>query len=182
MRHFVVGSLPAALFQGTSLTSIALGQGFSGTLPSLSASSTSSALKSLNLSTNKLSGVLNSSFITSLVALSSLSLANNQLVGISTTTQWPSSLQALDLSHNRILNSLSQIVFPSYLTILDLSYNSLSGTVPCSLSSISLLDVRGNSRLDCYDNCFSAVNGFFKDESLLSCAGMEILLCALYPD
>ncbi|CAL2241707.1 unnamed protein product [Prunus armeniaca] len=112
--------------------------------------STLGLVKSIDLSSNKLTGEIPSE-ITNLVGLVSLNLSRNQLIGqIPPRIGMLQELDFLDLSRNqingRIPNSLSRIDRIGYL---DLSENNLSGKIPIGtqLQSFSPSSYGGNPLL-----------------------------------
>ncbi|ONI23079.1 hypothetical protein PRUPE_2G169100 [Prunus persica] len=112
--------------------------------------STLGLVKSIDLSSNKLTGEIPSE-ITDLVGLVSLNLSRNQLTGqIPPRIGMLQELDFLDLSRNqingRIPNSLSQI---DRIRYLDLSENNLSGKIPIGtqLQSFSPSSYGGNPLL-----------------------------------
>ena len=88
-------------------------------------------VKSLDLSSNKLTGAIPKE-VTNLLELVSLNFSRNNLIGsIPTTIGQLKSLDVLDLSQNQLIgeipSGLSEI---DRLSTLDLSYNNLSGKIP----------------------------------------------------
>ncbi|MED6140675.1 hypothetical protein PIB30_095607 [Stylosanthes scabra] len=93
--------------------------------------STLGLLRSIDLSSNKLTGEIPTE-IMSLVALVSLNLSRNLFSGdIPPTIGQLKSIDALDLSRNHLSGSIPlQLAQIDRLSVLDLSYNDLSGEIP----------------------------------------------------
>ncbi|KAL6320129.1 hypothetical protein AAG906_004638 [Vitis piasezkii] len=107
-------------------------------------------VKSLDLSSNKLTGEIPKE-VTNLLELVSLNFSRNNLIGsIPTTIGQLKSLEVLDLSQNQLIgeipSSLSEI---DRLSTLDLSKNNLSGKIPrgTQLQSFNTSSYEGNPTL-----------------------------------
>ncbi|XP_028786668.1 receptor-like protein EIX2 [Neltuma alba] len=107
----------------------------------------SKLLKSIDLSSNQISGVIPKE-IGGLVELISLNLSRNSLSGrIPLGIGRLMSLEFLDLSRNNLSGSIpSSLALIDRLTMLDLSYNHLSGKIPIStqLQSFNGSSYEGN--------------------------------------
>ncbi|MED6223991.1 hypothetical protein PIB30_079495 [Stylosanthes scabra] len=112
--------------------------------------STLGLLRSIDLSSNKLTGEIPSE-IMSLIGLVSLNLSRN-LLGrdIPPTIGQLKSIDFLDLSRNHLSGSIpSQLAQIDRLSVLDLSYNDLSGEIPhgTQLQTRDASDYAGNPKL-----------------------------------
>ncbi|CAL9189943.1 unnamed protein product [Musa hybrid cultivar] len=114
------------------------------TLPDWFWNSSSSTIMDINLSHNKIGGVLPAS-LESMATLMLLNLSSNLLRG--RTPVLPPNLQALDLSSNSLSGSLPSTI-SSQLGYLFLSHNYLHGTIPssyvCDLQQLYALDLSNN--------------------------------------
>ncbi|KAJ0976834.1 hypothetical protein J5N97_012308 [Dioscorea zingiberensis] len=151
------------LCQIDSLQYLDLSKNFFESLPDsfLSNCSGFSGLRYLNISLNRLSGLLPN--LSQLTSLENVDFSDNQLQGvIDTKLQGLKSLKSLNLSHNHIngtlpigLSSALENLFLSYnrfegpiprdmfshanLTVLDLSQNKLSGSIPDGIEGLHKL-------------------------------------------
>ena len=93
--------------------------------------STLGLVKSIDLSSNKLSGEIPKEVI-DLVELVSLNLSRNNFIGlIPTRIGQLKSLEVFDLSQNRLFGEIpASLIEISGLSVLDLSNNNLSGKIP----------------------------------------------------
>ncbi|KAJ9678943.1 hypothetical protein PVL29_020988 [Vitis rotundifolia] len=112
--------------------------------------STLGLVKSIDLSSNKLSGEILEEVI-DLVELVSLNLSRNNLTGlIPTRIGQLKSLEVLDLSQNQLFGEIpASLVEISGLSVLDLSDNNLSGKIPqgTQLQSFNIDSYKGNPAL-----------------------------------
>ncbi|KAL6311409.1 hypothetical protein AAG906_035501 [Vitis piasezkii] len=112
--------------------------------------STLGLVKSIDLSSNKLSGEIPEEVI-DLVELVSLNLSRNNLTGlIPARIGQLKSLEVLDLSQNQLFGEIpASLVEISDLSVLDLSDNNLSGKIPqgTQLQSFNIDSYKGNPAL-----------------------------------
>ena len=107
-------------------------------------------LRSIDISSNRLSGTIPAQ-VTSLLKLLSLNLSRNNLTGsIPSDFGRLIHLESLDLSRNWLSATIpASFSSLSFLSKLDLSYNNLTGRIPQStqLQSFDALDYTGNLQL-----------------------------------
>ncbi|RVW78954.1 Brassinosteroid LRR receptor kinase BRL2 [Vitis vinifera] len=107
-------------------------------------------VKSIDLSSNKLSGEIPKEVI-DLLELVSLNLSRNNLTGlIPTRIGQLKSLEILDLSQNQLFGEIpTSLVEISGLSVLDLSINNLSGEIPqgTQLQTFDFDSYKGNPAL-----------------------------------
>ena len=112
--------------------------------------STLGLVKSIDLSSNKLSGEIPEEVI-DLIELVSLNLSRNNLTRlIPTRIGQLKSLEVLDLSQNQLFGEIpASLVEISDLSVLDLSDNNLSGKIPqgTQLQSFNIDSYKGNPTL-----------------------------------
>ncbi|KAJ0988163.1 hypothetical protein J5N97_006519 [Dioscorea zingiberensis] len=194
------------------------GNSFNGNLSysTTNASSLPCSLQTVDLSANNFSETITGEFLASCSALVSLNLSRNSISG--SLFPLPSSLQVLDMSRNRIsdhgllnlsltnCNSLRYLNFSdnklaggliglssscTNLTVIDLSYNLISGEIPPEFVSASLkqLDLSHNNfsgefsmykfgscgSLENLDLSFNGLNGSGLPPSLSNCQQLKIL-------
>ncbi|CAH9071252.1 unnamed protein product [Cuscuta epithymum] len=127
------GSIPDELLQ-EGLVELDLGSnGFSGSLEKVN----STTLRTLNISSNFLSG-----FPSSIGNCLIVDLSSNELTGdISAIESWEANLEVLDLSSNGLTGSLPPNLTSQFqqLTSLSINNNSVSGNLPPSLLTSSRL-------------------------------------------
>ncbi|XLU55132.1 hypothetical protein S245_049780 [Arachis hypogaea] len=112
--------------------------------------STLGLLRSIDFSSNKLTGKIPSEMM-SLIGLVSLNLSRNLFSGeIPSTIGQLKSIDFLDLSRNHLSGTIpSQLAQIDRLSVLDLSYNDLSGEIPLGtqLQTRDASDYAGNPKL-----------------------------------
>ncbi|KAH7286034.1 hypothetical protein KP509_33G056100 [Ceratopteris richardii] len=132
------------LFQTLQYVNLSHNQ-FTGPLaPSSFTSIFAERLQVLDMSYNQLSGSLpDFQFCTS---LNTLRLNHNQFTGAVPSTLLSTSfnlLQELDLSNNNLTGEMIRVLSTS-LVVLNVSYNFLSGTIPQTIGSCSIVDLSNN--------------------------------------
>ncbi|KAH7684272.1 Non-specific serine/threonine protein kinase protein [Dioscorea alata] len=197
------------------------GNSFHGNLSysTTNASSLPCNLQTVNLSSNNFSETITGDFLASCSALVSLNLSTNSISGA--VFPLKSSLQFLDMSRNLIsdhsllnlsLTTCNSLIYLNFsdnklageligfsssscannnLTVIDLSYNLISGEIPPEFVSVSLkqLDLSHNNfsgefsvyefgsceRLENLDLSFNGLNGSGLPPSLSNCRQLKIL-------
>ncbi|KAI6668465.1 hypothetical protein NL676_013518, partial [Syzygium grande] len=130
-----------------------------------------SPLRLLDLSSNKLFGVIPSS-LGNLVELTSLHMNNNSRHGeIPVTLNYCRTLQILDLGENKISGSVAHWIGPSFplLQILRLRGNMFNGSIPsqlCLLSVLQILDLAVNNMTGMIPNCLGHMKGMKLNKSI----------------
>ncbi|RVW61009.1 putative inactive receptor kinase [Vitis vinifera] len=126
-RNHLTGSLPEALFQESSMILSELDLGLNQ-LEGPVGSITSATLKNLNLSSNRLTGLLPAR----VGHCSIIDLSNNMLSGnLSRMQSWGNYVEIIDLSSNKLTGTLpNQTSQFLRLISLKLSNNSLGGSLP----------------------------------------------------
>ncbi|KAD6119723.1 hypothetical protein R6Q59_025732 [Mikania micrantha] len=155
------GPVPSFLSQLTNLDFLDLAfNDLTGTIPPELATLTK--LNALHLDRNKLTGAIPESFGTFTGTVPDLYLSHNQLTGdvpkslgylnfttidfsrnqltgdISMFFGANKTIQIADFSRNNFLFNLSEVVFPASLTSLDLNHNKIYGSLPGTLTGLSL--------------------------------------------
>ncbi|CBI24354.3 unnamed protein product, partial [Vitis vinifera] len=137
-RNHLTGSLPEALFQESSMILSELDLGLNQ-LEGPVGSITSATLKNLNLSSNRLTGLLPAR----VGHCSIIDLSNNMLSGnLSRMQSWGNYVEIIDLSSNKLTGTLpNQTSQFLRLISLKLSNNSLGGSLPPVLGTYQELKV-----------------------------------------
>ncbi|KAL6900976.1 hypothetical protein ACP4OV_005652 [Aristida adscensionis] len=115
----------------------------------------STSIRSLNVSTNNITGKLPAS-LSQLKMLGTLNMRHNQLDG--RIPDLPTGIRVLDLSHNNLSGSLQKNFGDKDLYYLLLSHNSLTGVIPtdlCKMVSMEVIDLSNNQLSGELPNCWN---------------------------
>ncbi|KAJ8766815.1 hypothetical protein K2173_008369 [Erythroxylum novogranatense] len=186
----LVGTVPPFTFV-VSLRVLRLGSNqFSGSLPEALLQESSMVLSELDLSLNQIEGPVGS--ITS-TTLKKLNISSNKLSGLLPTTIGHCAI--IDLSNNMLSGNLSRIQYwGNYVVVIQLSSNTLTGALPNQTSQflrLTSLNVSNNSlngdipsvlgtypELQVIDLSFNSLTGFLLPSLFASAALTDLKLAA----